>query len=96
MEIRKLLPEEWDQAAALVWQVFRRFEVAVYSPERVNSFVKLLDDRETLRRLDIWNAWEQTELLGILASQNDGGHICLLLVWKSATGKAWAAPCGTV
>ena len=46
MEIRKLCPEEWGAAAALVWQVFQRFEAPEYPPQGVEAFRSFLEDRQ--------------------------------------------------
>lgn len=56
MEIRKLCPEEWGAAAALVWQVFQRFEAPEYPPQGVEAFRSFLEDRQGLLSLGAWAA----------------------------------------
>ncbi len=68
MEIRNLLPEEWDQATALVWQVFQRFEAPEYSPRGVESFQKFLQARQDLLSLEAWAAWKGSQMVGVLAA----------------------------
>ena len=51
MEIHKLCPEEWGAAAALVWQVFQRFEAPEYPPQGVEAFRSFLEDRQGLLSL---------------------------------------------
>lgn len=80
MEIRKLCPEEWGAAAALVWQVFQRFEAPEYPPQGVEAFRSFLEDRQGLLSLVAWAAWEGEELIGVLASRREGSHICLCFV----------------
>lgn len=80
MEIRKLQAQEWDQTAALVWQVFQEFEAPVYPPEGVESFAAFLRDRQGLLTLDGWASWDGPTLTGVLAARPGGGHICLLFV----------------
>lgn len=80
MEIRKLQAQEWDQTAALVWQVFQEFEAPVYPPEGVESFAAFLRDRQDLLTLDGWASWDGPTLTGVLAARPGGGHICLLFV----------------
>lgn len=53
MEIRKLCPEEWGAAAALVWQVFQRFEAPEYPPQGVEAFRSFLEDRQGLLSLGL-------------------------------------------
>lgn len=80
MEIRKLCPEEWGAAAALVWQVFQRFEAPEYPPQGMEAFRSFLEDRQGLLSLGAWAAWEGEELIGVLASRREGSHICLCFV----------------
>lgn len=80
MEIRKLYPTQWEQASALVWQVFQRFEAPEYPPQGVESFRAFLDDRQVLESLEAWAAWEGDDLVGVLASRDRGAHICLCFV----------------
>ena len=80
MESRKLQAQEWDQTAALVWQVFQEFEAPVYPPEGVESFAAFLRDRQGLLTLDGWASWDGPTLTGVLAARPGGGHICLLFV----------------
>lgn len=72
MEIRKLCPEEWGAAAALVWQVFQRFEAPEYPPQGMEAFRSFLEDRQGLLPLGAWAAWEGEKLIGVLASRREG------------------------
>lgn len=80
MEIRELCPQDWDAAAALVWQVFQRFEAPEYSQEGVDSFAAFLKDRPGLLALKAWGAWEDGALLGVLAVRAGERHVCLCFV----------------
>ena len=51
-QIRSAYRDEWDDAMALAWKTFLRFEADVYSPEGVKHFEDFITDT-TLHRMFI-------------------------------------------
>ena len=74
--VRRLAPEEVPAALELCWQVFLEFEAPEYSPEGVAAFRASLDDKERVRKLNFYGAFDGEELVGVLsmrAPQHIGG-----------------------
>lgn len=84
MEIRYLKPEEWDDAMALAWKIFLRFEAGEYTEEGIHSFLDLISD-ERLKRLfelgeyPVYAAFIDKEMVGMISLRNIN-HISLLFV----------------
>ena len=49
LPVRRLYPEEIQDALDLSWEVFRQFEAPEYSEEGIQEFRKSLDDKERTR-----------------------------------------------
>ena len=74
--VRRLAPEEVPAALELCWQVFLEFEAPEYSPEGVAAFRASLDDKERVRKLNFYGAFDGEKLVGVLgmrAPQHSGG-----------------------
>lgn len=74
--VRRLAPEEVPAALELCWQVFLEFEAPEYSPEGVAAFRASLDDKERVRKLNFYGAFDGEKLVGVLcmrAPQHIGG-----------------------
>ena len=84
IEIRYLKPEEWDDAMALAWKVFLRFEAGEYTEEGIHSFLDLISD-ERLKRLfefgeyPVYAAFDGPQMVGMISLRNIN-HISLLFV----------------
>lgn len=82
--IRYLKPEEWDDAMALAWKIFLRYEAGEYTEEGIHSFLDLISD-ERLKRLfefgeyPVYAAFDGEELIGMI-SLRSVNHISLLFV----------------
>lgn len=91
MEIRKITPKEQREALNLVWRVFLKFEAPDYTEKGIQEFKKSIDDESFIKALDIYGAFENHELLGVIATRNLN-HIALLFVegihHKKGVGKA--------
>ena len=64
--VRRLRPEEIPDALALIWNVFLQFEAPEYSEEGIATFRASLEDRERIRRLAFYSAFEGKRLVGVL------------------------------
>lgn len=83
-EIRYLKPEEWNEAMALAWKIFLRFEAGIYAEEGVRSFFELISD-ERLKRLyelgeyPVYAAFDGEKMTGMISLRSIN-HISLLFV----------------
>ena len=83
-QIRNAYREEWQDAMALAWKTFLRFEADVYSPEGVKNFENFITD-STLYRMFVMGAYqmfvavEYCKLVGMITLR-DTTHISLLFV----------------
>lgn len=83
-QIRSAYRDEWDDAMALAWKTFLRFEADVYSPEGVKHFEDFITDT-TLHRMFIMGAYQMfvaldlNKIVGMITLRNST-HISLLFV----------------
>ena len=80
MEIKQLQPFEIDEAVTLIWEVFLQFEAPDYSDEGIQSFKEFIEDKEILMTLEFFGAYEQDELKGVIATNENRKHICCFFV----------------
>lgn len=84
IEIRYLRPEEWDDAMALAWKIFLRFEAGEYTEEGIKGFLDLISD-ERLKKLfefgeyPVYAAFDGQRMVGMISLRNIH-HISLLFV----------------
>ena len=84
MLIRPVLREEWEDALALVWKVFLKFEAPEYPEEGVKSFYNFITDNTLYRMFlvgsyEMMVAVEDETIIGVVAVRNVS-HISLLFV----------------
>ena len=81
MEIKKVLLSELNVAIELVHDVFVQFEAPDYSDEGIKTFHDTaLYNNDFLNSLDIYGAYLDGKLVGIIATRNNGNHIALFFV----------------
>ena len=78
--VREIKREEIEKALCLVWKVFQEYEAPDYTKEGVEEFYKSIHDENYLSRLCWYGAFVQSELVGIIATRNEGTHIALFFV----------------
>ena len=74
--IRRLTQKQLPDAVELSWRVFQEFEAPEYPAEGIAAFRKSLDDRERIRHMDFYGAFDGEKLVGVLcmrAPQHIGG-----------------------
>lgn len=77
--------DEWEDAMALAYRTFNKFEAPLYSPQGVDNFVNFISDHHLFRMFQIeeyhlWLAKDDTgKILGI-GSLRSGNHVSLLFV----------------
>lgn len=83
MIIRKVKMSELDDALALVLHVFLEFEAPEYSEEGVKTFKEILSDKDAIQRLEMYGAYLEDKIVGVIATRNNGTHISLFFVDSS-------------
>lgn len=79
MEIRKISDFEMEEAMSLVWRVFLEYEALDYTEEGIQEFKKSIEDAEWIKAREFFGAFENGELLGLIALKNYS-HISLFFV----------------
>ncbi len=79
MIIRRIREEEMETALDLVWRVFLEFEAPDYTEEGIKEFKKTIDDNNWIKERDFLGAFDNNELLGVIATK-DYNHISLFFV----------------
>lgn len=78
--IRELKKEEIDNALELVWNVFLEYEAPDYSRQGTVEFFKSIHDTEYLKMLQVYGAFRENKLVGVIATRSGGTHIALFFV----------------
>lgn len=87
MEIRKISIEGLPAALDLVWNVFLEFEAPEYSQEGVDEFKRYVGQQAEELTLEVYGAYEPDELIGVIATRNEGSHISWFFVKKKNHGQ---------
>ena len=95
-EVRRANLDEWEDAMALAWRTFQRFEAHEYSAEGVKNFLDFISDN-SLRKMfmigeyHLWVALDGNRIIGLI-SLRSGRFISLLFVdekyHKQGVGRA--------
>lgn len=80
VSVIKINQEEYPQALSLVWRVFQKYEAPDYTTEGVEEFYKSIHDEKYLSKLRMYGAFDGNEMLGVIATRNEGTHIALFFV----------------
>ena len=80
MEVKKIDDTQITNAIDLIWQTFLQFEAPDYSEEGVKSFQDFIENKEIVKTLEFWGAYDEEELKGVIATNENRKHICCL-VW---------------
>lgn len=78
--IKELNKNKLNEALSLVWKVFNEYEAPDYSKEGIDEFHKSINDTNYLATLRVFGAFEDDNLLGVIATRNHGTHIALFFV----------------
>jgi len=82
MKVKKVLQSEASGAMDLVWSVFAEFEAPEYSQEGINTFHDYINNTHEIGKLEIYGAYENDNIVGVIATRNGGSHIALFFVNK--------------
>lgn len=80
MEIRLLTRGELDQSLDLVWKVFCEYEAVNYTEDSRQVFYDAIHSKDYLDMLTAYGAFDESGLVGIIASRNKGSHVALFFV----------------
>lgn len=80
MEIKKVDDLQIGQALELIWETFLQFEAPDYSAEGVQSFRAFIENKEIVQTLEFWGAYDDGELKGVIAANENRKHICCFFV----------------
>ncbi len=80
MTIHKLKNDEKPAALNLAWKVFMQFEAPEYSQEGIETFRNFINDKKSTDSLMMYGAFENDEIIGVIATRSDKSHISLFFV----------------
>ena len=72
--------EELDISLELVWKVFCEYEAVNYTEDSRQVFYDAIHSKDYLDMLTAYGAFDESGLVGIIASRNEGSHIALFFV----------------
>ncbi len=78
--IREIRQEETEKSLRLVWKVFQEYEAPDYTQKGIEEFYKSIHDENYLSKLCWYGAFVGEDLIGIIATRNEGTHIALFFV----------------
>ncbi|MCI7790357.1 MAG: GNAT family N-acetyltransferase [Lachnospiraceae bacterium] len=84
IQVRPAYRDEWDDAMALAWRTFMRFEANDYATEGIKSFQDFITDTVLHRMFvmgsyQLFCAFDGKKLIGMISLRNET-HISLLFV----------------
>lgn len=81
MLVRKIESNEQEHALKLVMKTFLQYEAPDYSAEGVETFRKSVIENDAYRNeLILYGAYDDSNLLGVIATRSNGNHIALFFV----------------
>lgn len=87
MKIKELSRRKLNDALPLIWDVFLEYEAVNYSESGKRAFWDAIHSEEYLNTLKAYGAFEGKDLLGIIATRNEGRHVALFFVNGAHHGK---------
>lgn len=87
IKIKKIKSGKLDDALSLIWDVFLKYEAVNYPECGKQAFWDAIHSEEYLNMLKAYGAFEGKELLGVIATRNEGSHVALFFVNGEHHGK---------
>ncbi|MGN0634287.1 MAG: GNAT family N-acetyltransferase [Oscillospiraceae bacterium] len=87
MKVRALNRTEISDALPLIWDVFLECEAVNYPENGKQAFRDAIHSEEYLNMLSAYGAFDGKELIGIIATRNEGAHVALFFVKGVHQGK---------
>lgn len=85
--IEELTKDLIPDVICLVLEVFNKYEAPYYTKEGVEEFTKFINDENNLVKLRIFGAFEKDNMIGVIATRENGTHIALFFVRGEYHGK---------
>ena len=90
--IQQLPDDNIADAIELIWNCFLEFVAPDYSREGVRAFKNYIYDKKQINKLKLFAAFDDSELVGVLAADFNTNNICLFFVknkyHKQGVGRA--------
>lgn len=80
MELREIREKEYTEALAIAWEVFLAYEAPDYDEQGVQEFYRSIHDPQYVGQLQCYGAFLDGQIVGMIATRNDGDHIALFFV----------------
>ena len=81
MLVIQQLPDDMiNDAIELIWNCFLEFVAPDYSSEGVRAFKNYIYDKEQINKLKFVAAFDDSELIGVLAADFKTNNVCLFFV----------------
>jgi GNAT superfamily N-acetyltransferase len=80
MRIEKINAENREKALTLVLSVFMQYEAPDYSENGIQTFTSFMNNKESITKLEMYGAFMNGEIAGVIATRSCGNHIALLFV----------------
>ena len=81
MEIRLINGKsQTDSAVRLMRETFMHSVAPLYAPRGVDNFLAFIEDRTLVQSLELFGAFENEALVGVLAVKEGRRHICCFFV----------------
>lgn len=81
MKIEKLNFENHEKALELVLSVFMQYEAPEYSEQGIKTFKDFINSEKAIDGLQLYGAFKEEEIVGVIATRNNGNHIALFFVY---------------
>lgn len=80
LKIAALSQAELERSLDLVWKVFLEFEAVNHPEAGKSAFYTAIHSQDYLRTLTAYGAFDRDQIVGIIATRNEGAHIALFFV----------------
>lgn len=87
MLIRELQTNEYDAALALSLDVFTECGKKDFDAEGLETFKSFIYNKDIVKGLTFYGAFDGESLIGVIATKNEGRHISLFFIKPSYHGK---------
>ncbi len=80
MTIEIINANDRERALVLVLSVFIQYEAPDYSEQGIQTFKDFIHNKESIDMLEFYGAYNNNEIVGVIATRNNGNHIALFFV----------------
>lgn len=80
MRIKEISEKDREKALELVLSVFMQYVAPDYSEQGIQAFKDFIHNQESIDMLKIYGAYIDNEIVGVIATKNNGNHVALFFV----------------